>query len=461
VTINVATRFLANVAVLPILIGMAAPAAAQSQEGKGKSDAKLTIDASARGRIEVIGGQFRPATSADDVFVSFRTDIAARLDLGDFTLGGEIVDARGYAESDKSSVKTTEVDALEPVQAYAAYRFHNVAQKGDVLTATAGRFALDIGSSRLVGRTDFPNTVLSYLGVMGEWRTKHKDRLVVFWTEPFTALPDAANDIHHNDFEFDRAAGNMTFFGASGTAAEAFGKVSVELYGYRLIEEDRPGRLTRDRHLSTFGSRIRRAPAKGKFDFEVEGAFQSGWARATTAATDLKNLDVDASFGHAEAGWTATSGWTPRFSAMFDYASGDRGGNSYRRFDTLFGARRADFGPVALYGPVGRSNLISPGARIEAKPSKRFDMMAAVRGLWLADATDSFASTGVRDKTGASGRHAGAQIEARLRRSLIPDLLRVELGGAYLAKGRFLRDAPNAPKTGDTRYGYLDLAVSF
>jgi hypothetical protein len=446
---------------MPILMGIATQAAAHPEDGKGKPESKLTIDAGARARIEAIDGQFRPATSPDDVFVSFRTTIAAHLDLGDFTLGGEIVDARGYGESDRSSVKTTEVDALEPVQAYAAYRFHDVAQKGDTLTATAGRFSLDIGSSRLVGRTDFPNTVLSYLGAMGEWRTKGKDRLVVFWTEPFTALPDDAGAIHHNGFKFDRAAGNMTFFGASGTAAEAFRNVSVELYGYRLVEEDRPGRLTRDRHLSTFGTRIRRAPAKGKVDFEAEGAFQRGTARATTAASDTKDLDVHASFAHAEAGWTVAGGWMPRVSAMFDYASADGAKPSYGRFDTLFGARRADFGPVALYGPIGRANLVSPGARIEARPSKRFDLMAAVRGLWLADATDAFASTGVRDKTGASGRHAGTQIEARARRWLIPDRLRLEAGAAYVAKGRFLRDAPNAPATGDTRYGYMDLSVSF
>jgi hypothetical protein len=461
VTTSVTTRLLRSTAALPLLLAAATPVAVHADDTKGKSESKLTIDASARARIEVIDGQFRPATSPDDVFVSFRTTVAAHLDLGDFTLGGEVVDARGYGESDKSSVKTTEVDALEPVQAYAAYRFHNVAQKGDTLTATAGRFSLDIGSSRLVGRTDFPNTVLSYLGAMGEWKTKHKDRLVVFWSEPFTALPDESAAIHHNGFKFDRAAGNMTFFGASGTAAEAFKNVSVELYGYRLVEEDRPGRLTRDRRLSTFGTRIRRAPAKGKFDFEAEGAYQTGTARATTAANDRKDLDVRAGFGHAEAGWTATGGWTPRVSVMFDYASADGAKSSYGRFDTLFGARRADFGPVALYGPIGRANLVSPGARIEAKPSKRFDLMAAVRDLWLADATDTFASTGVRDKTGASGRHAGVQVEARARRWLIPDRLRLEAGAAYLAKGRFLTDAPNAPKTGDTRYGYMDLAVSF
>jgi hypothetical protein len=147
---------------------------------------------------------------------------------------------------------------------------------------------------------------------------------------------------------------------------------------------------------------------------------------------------------------------------MFDYASGDGpDAASYGRFDTLYGARRGDFGPLSLYGPVGRANLVSPGIRFEAKPSKRLDMMAAVRGLWLAEAADSFASTGIRDASGRSGRHAGTQIEARVRRWLVPDRLRLEVGGAYLAKGRFLSAAPNAPRSGDTRYGFVDLSTSF
>jgi hypothetical protein len=53
------------------------------------------------------------------------------------------------------------------------------------------------------------------------------------------------------------------------------------------------------------------------------------------------------------------------------------------------------------------------------------------------------------------------QNEARARLSLVPELQRLEVGGAYLAKGRFLEDAPNAPATGDTRYVHMDLAASF
>lgn len=449
-------------ALMGFCVMAALPAYGQGAGEKSDGGVQFSVDATARARVEAIGGQFRPNVPADDVFVSFRTTMAAKAELGPIAVGGEIVDARGYGQRDGSSVRTSEINALEPIQAYVAFRASDVFAEGATATVTAGRWSLDIGSSRLVGRTDFPNTVQSYLGGLVDWRSKGKDRIVAFWAKPLLTLPDDVAGIEDNAIELDRAGGNLTFFGASAMLAKALGNISAEIYGYRLAENDRTTRLTRNRHLVTAGIRLRRAPAKGRFDFEGEGAWQWGTARATTAASDVRDLDVRAGFAHVEAGWTAARGWTPRVSAMFDYASGDgRDAGTWGRFDTLFGARRSDFGPVALYGPVGRANLISPGLRLEARPSRRFDLMTSLRGLWLARANDSFASTGVRDRTGASGRYAGAQVEARARRWLVPERLRLEVGGAYLAKGRFLEDAPNAPATGDTRYVHMDLAASF
>lgn len=299
----------------------------------------------------------------------------------------------------------------------------------------------------------------NYAGVNLDWRNKGKDRFFAFWTRPFTLLPIDPIHAEHNRVELDRIEGNVTF-GAGFAKAALFPGVSGELYAFRLAEHDIPARPTRDRHLVTIGTRVRRAPAPGKLDFELEVVGQWGEAHASAAAAEVRDLPVGAGFAHAEAGWTFAGGWTPRLSAMFDYASGDHSDAShYGRFDTLFGSRRSDFGPTALYGPINRANLVSPGVRIEAKPGRQFDMFVALRGLWLDSATDSFASTGVRDRSGASGRHAGTQIEARGRYWLVPKKLRLEAGAAYLAKGRFLRDAPNAPDTGDTRYGYAELSL--
>jgi hypothetical protein len=210
------------------------------------------------------------------------------------------------------------------------------------------------------------------------------------------------------------------------------------------------------------GARLARPASKGAFDYDLEAIRQSGHARATTSASDNAQLDVSAYFLHAEVGRSFGGTWSPRLALQYDRASGD-GSNSetYTRFDTLFGARRGEYGPTSLYGAVQRSNLSSPGVRLDVVPDKRWDGFIAYRALWLEDASDSFAATGVRDRTGLSGKFAGHQIEARARYWLVPKVARIDTGAAFLIKGRFLRDAPNAPDTGDTTYGYFDLTFTF
>ncbi|OAN57264.1 hypothetical protein A7X12_08625 [Sphingomonas sp. TDK1] len=422
---------------------------------------KLHIEGSVRARLEGIDGQFRPKVDESTVFASVRTLVLAKVDWGDLNVTGELLDARGYGEGHNSSVKASDVNTIEPLQAFATYKLHNLVSRGDSLTAIGGRFTMTFGAMRLVSRADFGNTFPSYLGGRVDYRNKHKDELVLFWTHPVTALATSMDDIIGNRVQLDRIDTGTVFFGGDGNLADIGHKVSVGGYVYRLTEQDRPGYQTRDRRLVTFGLRLRRVPAKGKFDVEAEAALQRGQTHLTNAVTDRTNLTVRAGFAHVEGGYTIPKGWTPRIAAFFDYASGDGANAAYGRFDSLYGARRADYGPTSLFGPVGLANLVSPGIRLEAKPSKRLDLMGAVRGLWLADRTDTFAFTNVRDKSGAAGRHAGTEMEVRVRRSLIPDRLRIEVGAAYLAKGRFLHEAPNAPHSSDARYGYADLVFKF
>lgn len=79
----------------------------------------------------------------------------------------------------------------------------------------------------------------------------------------------------------------------------------------------------------------------------------------------------------------------------------------------------------------------------------------------LAAWADSFAFTAVRDRTGAVGRHAGTEVELGLHRTPSANEPRPEMGAAYLAKGKFLNQAPNAAHHGDARYGYADIVFNF
>jgi hypothetical protein len=150
-----------------------------------------------------------------------------------------------------------------------------------------------------------------------------------------------------------------------------------------------------------------------------------------------------------------------RLSVEYDRASGDAPGGRYGRFDTLFGMGRADLAPAGIYNAIGRANIESVGLRAEIAPSSRWDAFATYRLMWLAEKTDSFSSTGVRDPAGASGSFAGHQFDARIRYWLVPNLLRAEINAVWLAKGRFLETAPNAPTTGDSHYLATALSATF
>jgi hypothetical protein len=192
----------------------------------------------------------------------------------------------------------------------------------------------------------------------------------------------------------------------------------------------------------------------------VEGYYQSGTISASLVP-GAATLPVSAWFIRAGAGYTFHGPLNARLSLQYDRASGDGSAGTYRRFDTLFGIRRADLAPAGLYNAVARTNVNSPGARVEIAPSSRWDAFVSYRALWLASATDSFSASGVRDVSGRSGSFAGHQIDTRLRWWVKPVRLRFEFDGVLLAKGRFLATAPNANARGATAYGSFNLMASF
>jgi hypothetical protein len=422
----------------------------------------LSITATIRTRVETIDNQFRPNAAQNDTMFSVRTAVAADYDAGSVRFGAEIWDARAYGEAANSSVSTTDVNALELVQVYSRIELGDWAKnaKGGKGLLTLGRFAIDVGSRRLVARNRFRNTTNGFTGVNAEWTTRGGARLLAFWALPQIRRPDDSDGIQSNRVKFDLETTGVQFFGGHAALPQVLGG-TLEGYIFRLAEQDGDNRPTRNRRLWTPGLRHFARPTGGKWDHDLEAAYQFGKVRRTNLAGDFADLDVSAWFIHGEAGYSFAAGWKPRLSVSFDAASGD-GGNpgKFGRFDTLFGARRFDFGPTALYGPLGRANLVSPGARLEFEPAKRTDAMIGYRAVWAQNARDALSSTGVRDASGRSGTFGGHQIEARVRHWLVPELLQAETGGAVLVKRGLLSQAPNSPPTGDTVYGYFDLTLT-
>ncbi len=431
---------------------LASPALAQ------ESGPEFTISGDARVRAEAIDGEFRANAPNSEFFVSSRVMVDAEVDFGAIAIGGELRDSRALSIDKESVANGGSINTLEPLQGWIAADFGGLA--GGEARLKAGRFTQSLGSGLLVGTPGFANNIVSYAGAQFDWKAGNT-RFIGFWSKPFTTLPADLAELQDNDFELDRVTDGLTFFGGHLSQGKLVAGASGEVYAYRLAEHDSADRATKNRKLVTVGGRFFRKSAPGRFDFDVEAAGQFGTVRASASAADMNDIDVRAGFTHAQAGYTFASAWSPRIGFEIDYGSGDKASDGhYSRFDMLYGALRI-LEPVGIYGPLSWSNMISPGLRVEAKPARQFDAMLGLRGNWLASRTDSFAKTGVRDSTGQSGNYAGTQVEGRVRYWLMGKKILIEAGAAYLAKGRFLKDAPNAPDTGDTRYGYLSVSAGF
>ena len=446
------------------LCAAASPAIAQDddtpftlQEAIGDPD-DLTVSGSARIRYESLHNQFRPGLDENDDLVTMRFSLAAEYDAGPVRFGGELIDARAYSGDNGSSIGTGEVNALELVQAYIGVDLDDALGAGSTSSLTAGRFTMDLGSRRLVGRNNFRNTTNAFTGLRFDYGDGDKRALTAFFTFPHQRLPSDKAAILDNEVQWDHEGDDLIFYGAFGSTP--VGGNTLELFFYGLDEDDRPSRATNDRRLYTPGARFLHAPKAGAMDYQVEYAYQFG-SRSTSSAEDAFRQDVSAHFLHAETGYRFDANWQPRLALVYDLATGDEAGGDYGRFDSLYGPRRSDYGPTGIYGPLGRNNLGALGADFEFKPSSRVDGFVKYRALWLDSATDSFANTGVRDPAGQSGTFGGHQVEARLRYWFVPDFLRLDTGAAVLVNGRFLETAPNANGFGNPVYGYVDLTATF
>lgn len=443
-----------GVLALAVLSGAASAQVAETAPGKAVFD----IEGSARLRQEAISGQLRSGFSDNDTLTSVRTRILARYGTGKLFAEAELFDSRGNNYDDATPVGTGEVNTAELVQLSATAKFN--------LTRTLpakvqiGRFTLNLGSRRLIAADDYRNTTNGYTGVRTDIGDTKRANLTGIYVLPQTRLPEDRPSIDDGDVVRDREGPEARLIGAIGTLPVAPEGARLEATAIAFREKDSSQRATRDRELDTAGLRYARDPRAGRFDFDAEAYLQTGTI-SQSLNPGAPSQDVSAAFVHLEAGRQWDGAWTPRLAAEIDYASGDEPGGNYSRFDRLFGMRRAELAPAGLYNAVGRANIISPGLRVEVTPGKRLDAFVGLRGLWLADSTDSFSTTGLRDPAGNAGRYAGLQLDTRLRCWLVPDRVRLEANAVLVSHGRFLEETRPRDADDFTAYTALDVTLQF
>ncbi len=419
----------------------------------------LTLHLTHRVHGELLQASFRQASNGADSFALWqRTIVLATLGRGPGSITVEAMDARGWTDTD-TLANNTMVNPLDILQANVAVTAGSTLRKGDLLKVTLGRMTLDVGNRRLVARNRFRNTINAFNGLDVEWHPHGKadsHALRVFAVVPVLRRPTDTTALANGELRIDRENTNAVLTGVWHNHKVA--SAALELYALGFAERD--GTLpTANRRLVTFGTRFFRGRAPRSVDFEVEAMTQLGHSHATNDAKDVTDLPHRAAAAHGEVGYTLRHPVAPRLSGFIDVASGDGSPNDGKngRFDPLFGARRFDLGPTGSFGALARSNLLSPGVRIDAARGKNIAGFVAYRPAWLASAKDSWTGANLRDKTGDAGRFIGQQIEASLRYDLARYFLSFELGGVLLVTGDFAKTitATSATPLRDaTTYGY-------
>lgn len=448
----------------PVALGAAllvtVPACAEDPPPRPPKDEALELSGSHRARFETIDGQGRTGFNSSDDLFSFRTILTADYHITpDVHVVAELWDSRAYNGNRGSPISTGEVNTLEPAQAYIGVALPGALGKGSKVDVQAGRFLLALGSRRLVAADDYRNTTNSSTGIRTDVAVPGGWKATLVYVLPQQRFPNDLESLLDNDVALDRESFNTVLWGGLVTRANTLAGAMAEVGFIHFGERDAPGRPTRDRSLDTVSARLIRDPKPATWDFELEGIVQRG-STSTGLAANAPTQDVRAWFVHGDLGYTFAGGWKPRIALEYDHASGDGRGGPFGRFDPILGMCRADLAPGALYNLILRSNFISPGVRLEAVPSKKSDLMVSYRPFWLAAREDAFSSSGVRDPSGRSGSFAGHQLDARLRYRLTPKIL-LEGDIALFAKGRFMREAPNATRESWTRYGSLNLIINF
>lgn len=405
-----------------------------------------------RTRYETFDVPWQKGQTGGQHQIPLQTVLWLEANFAGFRAGFEFWDARQFGAEPTYTLNNTMVNVADFTQIYGAYATQNVADTGLGFEAIAGRQTLEFGSRRLVARNVFRNTTNSFTGLKlrlregeGAWQ------LSTFATMPVVRLPEDKAQLLNNDWAWDQEQEGTVFTGIFGeTQALPLG-IKGELYLYYLSESPDSAK---NRQLFTPGFRVFRAPTKGEFDFEGESIAQVGRSRANATSAQL---DHEAFMEHIQVGYTFDLPWDPRFVMQYDYATGgtNASGTTTNSFDTLYGARRFEYGPTGIWGPFARNNINTPGTRLFLVPHRDVTGFLAYRAWWMADSKALWQPANLIDPTGKAGDFMGHTVEVAIRWDA-HDNIALEGGWQYLIKGNFARNAPGAPANHDnSNYFYI------
>jgi hypothetical protein len=359
-------------------------------------------------------------------------------------------------------------DTFDLRQAYLEFADYSASPWG----LKIGRQVLTYGDERLIGPLEWSNLTRTFDAVKLTY--KQKDWNVDVFAS--TLVVPTRSKYNQSDFLNGTETEREQVFSGIYFSTTAWGPQTTDLYALHLHEQFAVG----DTNFVTLGARIKSKPgafasapvsdgkavADGKtatpppapkpvgFDYDFEGAFQTG---------EVKGLDLTAFALHAGVGYTFDKPWMPRIGLAYNYGSGD--GNpadgDVETFQNLFPTNHKFYGQMDAFAWQNMHNL-----ELSAKftPTKKLTVKAELHAFWLATTDDSwYRANGVatvRPLTPAArgaSNYAGAEADLTVSYALSKNI-NIEGGYSHFFAGDYLSDTGASD---DADFAYLQTTITF
>lgn len=401
----------------------------------------LDVAFSTRFRYETVDNRFKLGEAGSDQQIPHRDRIGIGIKkvIDPLRFLFEFENSQAFLTDAGSTVNQSMVNHHDILQLYAGVVLNQEPGSKYPSALYFGRQSFDLGSRRLFARNRYRNTTNRWDGFRWSLGDAKGRTLDTFVFQP----------VRIRSYDMDRRVKRAWFWGSFFSTRLERG-AGLELYYFHLHEDPHLSSSLK-RHHATFGGRLLKNGTPGAFGYEIELALQVGKAA---------ELDHLAHMVHWQLGYTFQAPWQPSITGMWDYASGDSDPADHKSgtFDTLFGARRWDYGPTGILNWMYRSNINSPDIHLGFKPARKLEFLPSMRWLWLAGARAPWVGTGLHDTSGRSGTYVGRLVELRFRCNLAP-YFRPEFGYARFYKGSYARNVPGSPTAHDSNYFFIDLEL--
>ena len=327
-----------------------------------------------------------------------------------------------------------------------------------------GRQILSFGDERIVGAFDWNNFGRTFDAA----KLTYKSGPLTVDAFAASVVVPRRSGMNMSDLYNGNETRREQIFSGIYASTTAWGPQTTDLYVLHLHEDQ----LTTSTNFLTFGARMKSKPgafapapvSDGKsvapppkpvgFDYDFEGAFQTG---------EVRGLDLTAFALHGGIGYTFDTGWMPRIGIAYNYGSGD--GNpadgDTETFQNLFPTNHKFYGQMDVFSWQNMQDL---EISFKCSPTKKLTAKAEFHAFWLASTDDSwYRANGiatVRPLTpiarGASDS-VGYEVDATLTYTVSKNLS-FEGGYSHFFAGDYLSDTGASD---DADFVYLQTSITF